>query len=123
NLKPKSSPTGGSHIDVQWQGKNEVGLAARAAMLRARSSASILHCRGDEIRALRKLRRVPSDSTASSSASTRLPRCHSPCLWVQARQRWPRHAGAAAHLGHKNIQHTVRYTEMAPDRFKDFSRG
>jgi hypothetical protein len=23
-------------------------------------------------------------------------------------------------LGHKNIQHTVRYTEMAPDRFKDF---
>ena len=24
------------------------------------------------------------------------------------------------YLGHKNIQHTVRYTEMAPDRFKDF---
>ena len=23
------------------------------------------------------------------------------------------------YLGHKNIQHTVRYTEMAPDRFKD----
>src|SRR5262249_24428041 len=23
-------------------------------------------------------------------------------------------------LGHKNIQHTVRYTEMAPDRLKDF---
>jgi hypothetical protein len=23
---------------------------------------------------------------------------------------------------HKNIQHTVRYTEMAPDRFKDFWR-
>jgi hypothetical protein len=21
-------------------------------------------------------------------------------------------------LGHKNIQHTVRYTELAPDRFK-----
>src|SRR5262249_59876705 len=27
------------------------------------------------------------------------------------------------YLGHKNIQHTVRYTDMAPDRFKDFSRG
>jgi type 1 fimbriae regulatory protein FimE len=26
------------------------------------------------------------------------------------------------YLGHKNIQHTVRYTEMAPDRFKDFWR-
>src|SRR6516165_11769958 len=23
-------------------------------------------------------------------------------------------------MGHRNIQHTVRYTEMAPDRFKDF---
>src|SRR5258706_9533029 len=27
-----------------------------------------------------------------------------------------------AYLGHKNIQHTVRYTEMAPTRFKDFWR-
>jgi len=26
------------------------------------------------------------------------------------------------YLGHKNIQHTVRYTELAPDRFKDFWR-
>ena len=27
------------------------------------------------------------------------------------------------YLGHRNIQHTVRYTDMAPDRFKDFWRG
>jgi site-specific recombinase XerD len=27
-----------------------------------------------------------------------------------------------AYLGHKNIQHTVRYTKLAPDRFKDFWR-
>jgi integrase len=26
------------------------------------------------------------------------------------------------YLGHKNIQHTVRYTELAPDRFKGFWR-
>jgi type 1 fimbriae regulatory protein FimE len=26
------------------------------------------------------------------------------------------------YLGHRNIQHTVRYTEMAPDRFKTFWR-
>jgi len=26
------------------------------------------------------------------------------------------------YLGHKNIQHTVRYTEMSPDRFRDFWR-
>jgi site-specific recombinase XerD len=27
-----------------------------------------------------------------------------------------------AYLGHKNIQHTVRYTELSPHRFKDFWR-
>jgi len=26
------------------------------------------------------------------------------------------------YLGHRNIRHTVRYTEMSPDRFKDFWR-
>jgi len=25
-----------------------------------------------------------------------------------------------SYLGHKNIQHTVRYTELSPNRFKDF---
>jgi type 1 fimbriae regulatory protein FimB/type 1 fimbriae regulatory protein FimE len=25
-----------------------------------------------------------------------------------------------AYLGHRNIQHTVRYTELSPDRFKHF---
>jgi integrase len=28
-----------------------------------------------------------------------------------------------AYLGHKNIQHTVRYTELSPTRFKDFWRA
>jgi site-specific recombinase XerD len=28
-----------------------------------------------------------------------------------------------AYLGHRNIQHTVRYTELAPDRFNDFWRA
>jgi site-specific recombinase XerD len=27
-----------------------------------------------------------------------------------------------AWLGHRNIQHSVRYTELAPDRFKGFWR-
>ncbi len=27
-----------------------------------------------------------------------------------------------AYLGHKNIHHTVRYTELAPTRFRDFWR-
>jgi site-specific recombinase XerD len=25
-----------------------------------------------------------------------------------------------AYLGHRNIQHTVRYTELSPTRFKNF---
>jgi site-specific recombinase XerD len=25
-----------------------------------------------------------------------------------------------AYLGHRNIQHTVRYTELSPTRFKEF---
>jgi type 1 fimbriae regulatory protein FimB/type 1 fimbriae regulatory protein FimE len=28
-----------------------------------------------------------------------------------------------AYLGHRNIQHTVRYTELSPTRFKDFWSG
>jgi len=28
-----------------------------------------------------------------------------------------------AYLGHRNIQHTVRYTEMSPTRFKNFWRS
>ena len=27
-----------------------------------------------------------------------------------------------AYLGHRNVQHTVRYTELLPDRFNDFWR-
>jgi site-specific recombinase XerD len=30
--------------------------------------------------------------------------------------------GLQAYLGHRNIQHTVRYTELSPTRFKDFWR-
>jgi hypothetical protein len=29
-------------------------------------------------------------------------------------------SNVVASLGHKNIAHTVRYTDLAPDRFKSF---
>src|SRR5262249_53565448 len=45
-----------AHKDVRWQDKNEVGLAARAAMLRVRSGASILHCDHGALRPLLPLR-------------------------------------------------------------------
>ena len=35
-------------------------------------------------------------------------------------QQGPRYASVAGF--HRNIQHTVRYTELSPGRFKDFWR-
>jgi len=32
------------------------------------------------------------------------------------------HDALQHYLGHKNIQHSVRYTKLSPDRFRDFWR-
>jgi type 1 fimbriae regulatory protein FimB/type 1 fimbriae regulatory protein FimE len=53
-----------------------------------------------------------------SSASRRIRIC---CGFALANKGHDTRA-LQAYLGHKNIQHTVRYTELAPDRFKDFWR-
>src|SRR6516164_1659137 len=67
--------------DLQWQ---QIELSeGRLHVHRVKNGISSVHpIRGDEMRALRKLRReypkdVPSVSTVSSSASGRPPRCHS----------------------------------------------
>jgi hypothetical protein len=48
-------------------------------------------------------------------------------VWIIDQRRPPGRRGAylsvQAYLGHKNIQHTVRYTELAPDRFRNFWRS
>jgi hypothetical protein len=41
-----------------------------------------------------------------------------PALRVTPPQDPP--VAATLYLGHKNIQHTVRYTELTPERFRDF---
>ena len=47
--------------------------------------------------------------------------CTGPVSGKQKKNRLQFLCGALqAWLGHKNIQHTVRYAELAPDRFKDF---
>ena len=48
-----------------------------------------------------------------------------PYVWIASLGRMLANKGQdmrslQAYLGHKNIQHAVRYTERAPDRFKDF---
>jgi site-specific recombinase XerD len=50
-----------------------------------------------------------------------------PYVWIASLGRMLANKGQdmrslQAYLGHKNIQHAVRYTELAPDRFQDFWR-
>jgi len=109
--------------------------------------ASVHPIRGDEARALRKVRRdYPKDAYVfvserggpiSPIGFHRLIQR----VGEAAKMPFPIHPHMLRHacsfklandghdtralqhyLGHKNIQHTVRYTAMAPDRFKDFWR-
>lgn len=107
--------------------------------------SSIHPLRGLELRALRQLQReypnepylfVSERGTALASATARgiisqagklagLPFPVHPhmlrhaCGFYLAANRHDTRA-IQAYLGHKNIQNTVRYTELAPGRFKDF---
>ena len=103
---------------------------------------------GDELRALRRLQReqVPKspwvftserDDPFSTAGFARIvERAGSEAkLTFKAHPHMLRHAcgytlankghdtrALQAYLGHRNIQHTVRYTELSPTRFKDFWR-
>ena len=103
---------------------------------------------GDELRALRKLKREQPDKSPFVFTSERgapfttagfarmIERTGEAAkLPFQAHPHMLRHAcgyklandghdtrALQAYLGHKNIQHTVRYTELSPTRFKMFWR-
>ena len=103
---------------------------------------------GDELRALRRLQREQQPKSAFVFTSERgapfstagfarmVERAAAEAkLPFKAHPHMLRHAcgyklandghdtrALQAYLGHKNIQHTVRYTELAPTRFKDFWR-
>lgn len=106
---------------------------------------SVHPLRGPELRALRRLqrdystlpyvfcseRKAPLTSDAIRKIISRagrvakLPFTVHPHMLRHACGYKLAHAGqdtrAIQHyLGHKNIQHTVRYTQLSPDRFKDF---
>jgi type 1 fimbriae regulatory protein FimB/type 1 fimbriae regulatory protein FimE len=102
--------------------------------------------RGPEVRALRRLRREYADSAAYVFKNERGgPLTDSGVRKIVARAGEAAELGFSAHphmlrhacgfklaneghdtraiqhyLGHRNIQHTVRYTELSPDRFKRF---
>ena len=104
--------------------------------------------RGDELRALRRLQReqVPSSPFVFTSErgspfttagfARMIERAGETAkLGFKAHPHMLRHATGYAlanaghdtralqsYLGHRNIQHTVKYTELAPTRFRDFFR-
>jgi type 1 fimbriae regulatory protein FimB/type 1 fimbriae regulatory protein FimE len=104
--------------DLQWQRSS---FLRDACMFTASRTGFRAYIRS----AVRKLRReYPKASSSASEDAIPDPPTHASArLWVQARQRRPRCGALRHYLGHKSIQHTVRYTEMARDLFKDFWRN
>lgn len=132
--------------DLRW---DQVDFAAATLHVRRvkQGSPSVHPIRGDELRALRRLQRESQASpfvfvsergtpfTTAGFARMIERAADVAGLKIKAHAHMLRHAcgyalanaghdtrSLQAYLGHKNIQHTVRYTELAPDRFKEFWR-
>src|ERR1700733_2266547 len=133
--------------DLEWS-QVEFGRSASLHVRRVKNGKPSVHpLRGDEIRALRELQRQFPDSKFvfsterngpfSDDAVNRLVKR----IGERAGFDFPVHVHMLRHacgyalanqghdtraiqdwLGHRSIQHTVRYTELAPTRFKDFWR-
>jgi len=127
--------------DLQW---SQIDFeAATIAVTRVKHGTPSTHpLTGRELRALRKLHRESkspfvfvsergSPMTVSNFAKLITKACEVAGLEIKAHPHMLRHAcgftlanagkdtrSLQAYLGHRNIQHTVKYTELAPDRFK-----
>ena len=134
-------------VDLRW---DQIDFdTATLAVRRAKKGTPSTHpIRGDELRALRRLAREQDPKSPFVFTSERgapfttagfarmVERAGEAAeLGFKAHPHMLRHAcgfalankghdtrALQAYLGHKNIQHTVRYTELSPDRFKDFWR-
>ena len=132
--------------DLRWEqiDWNSATLHVR----RVKSGKPSTHpVRGDELRALRKLQREAPKSPFVFVSERGGPFTTDSFNWMikragqktsipfQVHSHMLRHAAGFKlagdgqdtrsiqdYLGHKNIQHTVRYTELSPTRFKDFWR-
>jgi integrase len=133
--------------DLEWS-QVELGRSAALHVRRAKNGKPSVHpLRGDEIRALRQMRKDFPDSGLVFATERGGP--FTPDAVNRLIKRIGERAGfdfmVHAHmlrhgcgyalantghdtraiqdwLGHRSIQHTVRYTELAPTRFKDFWR-
>ena len=134
--------------DLRW---DQVDFATAALHVRRvkQGSPSTHPILGDELRALRRLQREQEPKSPFVFTSERgspfttagfarmVERAGDEAgLSFKAHPHMLRHAcgfalaskghdtrALQAYLGHKNIQHTVRYTELSPTRFKSFWRG
>jgi len=129
--------------DLQW---TQVDFeAGTLAVTRVKNGTPATHpLTGRELRALRRLHREVegqspfvfvsergSPMTTSNFAKLITKACEAAGLKIKAHPHMLRHAcgfalanaghdtrALQAYLGHRNIQHTVRYSELAPTRFK-----
>jgi site-specific recombinase XerD len=134
-------------VDLRW---DQIDFATATLHVRRvkQGTPSTHPVRGDELRAMRRLQReqepkspfVFTSERGSPFSTAGFARMMERVgveakLPLKAHPHMLRHAcgyalankghdtrALQAYLGHKNIQHTVRYTEMAPTRFKDFWR-
>jgi type 1 fimbriae regulatory protein FimB/type 1 fimbriae regulatory protein FimE len=132
--------------DLQWH-QVEINTGRLHVRRSKKGTPSVHPMQGDEIRALRRLQREqeaspyvftserggPMSAKSFGTLFERLgKRAGMPftifphmlrhaCGYALANAGHDTRA-LQAWLGHKNIQHTVRYTELAPDRFKNFWR-
>ena len=134
-------------VDLRW---DQIDFATATLHVRRvkRGTPSTHPILGDELRALRRLQRKQEPKSPFAFTSERgapfttagfarmVERAGVEAkLGFKAHPHMLRHAcgytlanrghdtrALQAYLGHRNIQHTVRYTEMSPTRFKDFWR-
>jgi len=134
-------------VDLRW---DQIDLATANLHVRRakRGTPSTQPIMGDEMRALRKLQREQEPASPFVFTSERgspfttagfarlVERAGAAAGFkFKAHPHMLRHAcgfalankghdtrALQAYLGHRNIQHTVRYTELSPNRFKDFWR-
>src|SRR5215470_5535823 len=134
-------------VDLRW---DQIDFtSATLAVRRVKRGSPATHpIRGDELRALRRLQREQEPKSAYVFTSERgapfttagfarmIERLREGArIGFKTHPHMLRHAcgytlankghdtrALQAYLGHKNIQHTVRYTELSPTRFKDFWR-
>jgi integrase len=127
-------------VDLRW---DQVELGRNAAL---QGLPSVHPLPGDEMRALRELKRTATSPFVFTSErgapfttagfAKMIERAGEAAKFAfKAHPHMLRHAcgyalanrghdtrALQAYLGHKNIQHTVRYTELTPTRFKNFWR-